>query len=257
VTTGVDVERRGEAAVLTLQRPAKLNALSTALEQALLDALATKDVATSRVVVIAGAGRAFSAGADVTEIRDFDAKAIAAYYRGSGRVYEAVAGLPQATISAIHGYCLGAGLELALATDLRVADETAVFGVPEIDLGILPGSGGLVRLVRLVGPARAREMVLLGGRVEAADAQRYGLVTEVVPKGQALDRALALATRLAGKPALAVAIAKQAIEAAAESSTAAALLIERLAYGMLNPAPDARGRTAAFDQRPPRPDDRP
>jgi enoyl-CoA hydratase/carnithine racemase len=252
---GVDVERQGDVAVLTLRREAKLNALSTALEQALLDALDQPDVASSRVVVITGAGRAFSAGADVTEIRDLEAEAIAAYYRGSGRVYEAVASLPQATISAIHGYCLGAGLELALATDLRVADENAVFGVPEIDLGILPGSGGLVRLVRLLGPARAREMVLLGARVDTTDAQRYGLVTEVAPSGRALDRALLLATRLAAKPALAIAVAKQAIDAAAESSTAAALLVERLAYGMLNTAPDARDRTTAFGQRPATPDD--
>ncbi|MPY77087.1 MAG: enoyl-CoA hydratase/isomerase family protein [Actinophytocola sp.] len=230
----VHVERHGGLAVVTLNRPGKFNALSTALEQELLDALGTHDVATSRAVVFTGAGRAFSAGADVTEVAEFGAQAIAAYYRGSGRVYEAVAALEQPTVSAIHGYCLGGGLELALTTDIRVADGTAVFGLPEVGLGIVPSSGGLTRLVRILGTARARELILLGSKVDAETAHRLGLLTEVVPEGQARQRALEVADTLAGKPALAVAVAKQAIDAVAESSNAAALLIERLAYGMLN-----------------------
>lgn len=232
--TVVGVERRDDVAVLTLDRPAKLNALSTGLEQALLDALGSDEVRTSRAVVLAGAGRAFSAGADVTEIRELGPVEIAAYYRGSGRVYEAVAALPQPTVAAIHGYCLGGGLELALAADLRVADDTAVFGLPEVGLGIVPSSGGLARLVRAVGPAKTRELVLLGGRFDAAAADRLGLLVEVVPAGGALDRALAIAAVAAAQPALAVTVAKQVIDAAAESSHAAALLLERLAYGMLN-----------------------
>jgi len=230
----VSVERRGDVAVLTLCREAKLNALSTVLEQALLDALASPSTVDSKAVVLTGAGRAFSSGADVTEIQGFDAEAIAAYYRGSGRVYETVAGLAQPTVSAIHGYCLGAGLELALATDLRVADDTAVFGLPEIELGIVPSSGGIVRLVRAIGVARTREMVLLGERIPAPEAYRLGLVTEVVPAGRAVDRAVELAARLAAKPALALALARQAIDAAAESSLAAGLLVERLAYAALH-----------------------
>lgn len=232
--TVVGVERRDDVAVLTLDRPAKLNALSTGLEQALLDALGSDEVRTSRAVVLAGAGRAFSAGADVTEIRELGPVEIAAYYRGPGRVYEAVAALPQPTVAAIHGYCLGGGLELALAADLRVADDTAVFGLPEVGLGIVPSSGGLARLVRVVGPAKTRELVLLGGRFDAAAADRLGLLVEVVPAGGALDRALAIAAVAAAQPALAVTVAKQVIDAAAESSHAAALLLERLAYGMLN-----------------------
>jgi len=239
----VGVERRGDVAVVTLRRERKLNALSTALERALLEALDRPEVATGRAVVFAGAGRAFSAGADVGELAAFDTETVAAYYRGSGRVYEAVAALPQATLSAVHGYCLGAGLELALATDLRIADDTAVFGLPEVDLGIVPSSGGLLRLVRLLGPARARELVLLGRRVDAAEAHRLGLLTQVVPAGGALDRAVELAAHLATKPPLAVAVAKQAIDAAAESSAAAALLIERLAYAALLGTPAAQKRT--------------
>lgn len=230
----VHVERHGGLAVVTLNRPAKLNALSSTLEQALLDALATPEVGDADAIVFTGEGRAFCAGADVAEVTSLDAEAIAAYYRGSGRVYEAVAALGTPTVSAIHGYCLGGGLELALATDVRIADDTAVFGLPEVDLGIVPSSGGLTRLVRMLGTARARELILLGSKVDAETAHRLGLLTEVVPAGQARERALAVADTLAGKPALAVAVAKQAIDAVAESSNAASLLIERLAYGMLN-----------------------
>jgi enoyl-CoA hydratase/carnithine racemase len=152
----------------------------------------------------------------------------------------------------IHGYCLGGGLELALATDLRIADATAVLGLPEVALGIVPSSGGLTRLVRMLGTARARELVLLGKRIDAAEAWGLGLVSEVTPAGKALDRALELAADLAGKPALALTVAKQAIDAVAESSTAAALLVERLAYGMLNQTTAAREQTGSFGEAAPR-----
>src|SRR5207244_4135812 len=124
----------------------------------------------------------------------------AAYYQGAGHVYERVAALPQPTIAAIHGYCLGGGLELALATDFRVADRTAVFGFPEVSLGILPSSGGTHRLVRLAGPARAKQLMLLGGRFGPDEALAAGLLTDVVEEGQALERALELARRLAEQP---------------------------------------------------------
>ena len=127
---------------ITLHRPEKLNALSTALELELKAALALTEVTESRAVVIAGEGRAFCAGADVSEFTDRDPASILAYYRTTGDVYERVAALPIPTVAAIHGYCLGGGLELALACDFRVADESAAFGFPEIGLGILPSSGG-------------------------------------------------------------------------------------------------------------------
>lgn len=234
----VIIERRGKVAVLTLSREHRLNAMSLKLEQDLLDVLSTSDVTSSGAVVFTGAGRAFSTGADVDEVRGLDAAAIAEYYRASGRVYEAVAALPQPTVSAVHGWCLGGGFELALATDLRVADDTAVFGLPEVGLGIVPSSGGLTRLVRMFGTARARELVLLGTRVPASEALRLGLVTEVTSVGNDLPRAVELAAKLSAQPALAVAVAKQAIDAVAESSAAASLLIERLAYGMLNRVDD-------------------
>src|ERR687888_241402 len=192
----VDVERRGAVCVVALRCERKLNALSTALEGALGEALASDDVRSSACVVIAGGARAFSAGADVDELRDRRPEDVVAYYRDTGDVYERVAGLAQPTLSAISGYCLGAGLELALATDFRIADETAIFGFPEVSIGILPSSGGTHRVTRLLGPA------------------------------------------------LAASLTKQAIDAAAESSREAGLLIERLAYGLLAQTGDARERGA-------------
>jgi enoyl-CoA hydratase/carnithine racemase len=245
----VEVLTRGRACVVALRREHKLNALSTALEGALAEAIERADVRASACVVFTGGERAFSAGADVSELRDQDPASILAYYRATGGVYERVAGLPQPTISAISGYCLGGGLELALATDLRIADRSAVFGLPEVGIGIVPSSGGMHRLVRLLGVARAKELVLLGDRLGADEARAVGLVTEVVPGGGALDRALELAERMAALPPMALALAKHAIDCMPEASREAGLALERLSYGLLAQTEDAREATEAFTEK--------
>ena len=222
----IELTRHGPVCVIALRREEKLNALSTELERALGHAL--DEIGDARALVITGGERAFSAGADVTELARSPSETMA-YYRDTGAVYERVAALPLPTVSAISGYCLGGGLELALATDFRIADESAVFGFPEVGLGILPSSGGTLRLTRLLGAARAKELILLRERIDASAALAAGLVTEVAP----FDRALELAAELAAKPPLALSVAKQAIDAAAESPREAALLIERLAYALL------------------------
>jgi enoyl-CoA hydratase/carnithine racemase len=242
----VETARDGPVCIVTLQRPDKLNALSTELERELGRALDGNDVRTSACVVLTGAGRAFSAGADIDEFGDRSPERVVAYYRDTGQVYERFAALQQPTISAIAGYCLGGGLELALATDFRVADETSVFGFPEVSLGIVPSSGGTHRLVRLVGPGRAKQLMLLGGRLDAAAALAAGLLNEVVPAGTALDRARELAHRLAELPPLAVSLTKQAIDVMPEASREAGILIERLAYGMLAQSDDAKTKTAEW-----------
>jgi enoyl-CoA hydratase/carnithine racemase len=232
----VEVTLRDGVAVLALRRETKLNALSTHLEQALLDALRADGVWDSRAVVITGTDRVFSSGADVGELQEMTPSTIAAYYRGSGAVYEEVAALKQPTVAAIAGYCLGGGFELALAADLRVADETAVFGLPEVGLGILPSSGGVTRLVREIGPGRTRDLVLRGRRFGPAEAHSWGLLTEVTPPGSHLSRALEIAGQLAGQPTLAVEVTKQVIGMATDAPREAALLLERLAYAALNQA---------------------
>ena len=244
-----EIRRVGAVAVVTFQRPEKLNAISTAVERALLEALADPEVGEARCVVFAGDERAFSAGADLVEERGVSPGGIDAYYRDTGDVYERIAALPQPTFSAVSGWCLGAGFELALATDFRIADETAVFGLPEVELGIVPSSGGTYRLVRAVGPARAKELLLLRKRVDAGEAYRLGVVTEVVAAGEALPRALELAQQVGDLPPLAAAAAKQAANAMAESSREAGIMLERLAYAALAQTDESRAAGDAFSSR--------
>jgi enoyl-CoA hydratase/carnithine racemase len=240
----VELRRHGETCVLTLRREQKLNAISHEVERELCAALVSPEVRDAACVVITGGSRVFSAGADLNELRGLDPAAVVSYYQDTGDFAERVADLPQPTFAAIAGYCLGGGLELALATDFRIAEESSVFGLPEIGLGILPSSGGTHRLVRLLGPARAKELILLHDRVSAADAHRLGLVTEVVGDGEALDRAMAHAERLAGLPQLAVRVTGRAIDSMAEASRAAGLELERLAYGLLAQTSEADRATA-------------
>jgi enoyl-CoA hydratase/carnithine racemase len=255
VTEGqsVDVRRDGAVCVVELRREQKRNALSAVMEELLGAAVSSPEVLEARCVIFTGGPRVFSAGADVTEFRDADPASIMAYYTSHGGVYERVARLPQPTVSAITGYCLGGGFELALATDLRVAERSAIFGLPEVGLGIIPSSGGILRLARAVGPARAKDLILRGRRLDAAEAHSLGLVTEIVEDGTAMERALALAHELAELPPLALRVAKQALDLAAESSREAVVVIEQLAYGMLSQTADAQEAAAAFaEKRPPR-----
>jgi enoyl-CoA hydratase/carnithine racemase len=245
----VQVRREGEAAVCVLTREGKLNAISTEMEGALHEALDSEAVRESRSVILAGAGANFSAGADLDEERDESIRGIDAYYRAEGALYERVARLPQPTFAAIAGWCLGGGLELALACDFRIAEESARFGLPEVELGILPSSGGAHRLVRLVGASRAKELMLLRPRFTAEEALAAGMVTEVVPEGGALTRALELAERVAELPPMAASVIKQSADAMAESSREASVLVERLAYASLAQTDEALAAAERWAER--------
>lgn len=228
----VAVARDGDVCVIRLLRERKLNALSSHLERELGHALESSQAAGSGCIVITGVPRAFSAGADLSEQAETSPEHIMAYYQAAGRVYERVAALPQLTVAAISGWCLGGGFELALACDFRVASTDATFGLPEVEIGIIPSSGGTLRLTRAVGPARAKELMLARARWSADEALAMGLVTQVV-EGDPMHAALELATRLAQLPRLAASLAKQAIDSVPGSSRDAALLIERLTYAAL------------------------
>ena len=249
----IGIRQEQRVTVLTLQREEKLNALSGVMESELLAALTGEEVRDSRCVVFVGAGKAFSAGADINEFRGADAESIAAYYATTGDVYERIAAVPIPTIGAIHGWCLGGALEMALAFDFRIADETATFGLPEVQLGIIPSSGGTHRLVRMLGPAKAKELMLLGRRFDAEEAKALGLVTEVVPAGKALERALEVAHELTELPPLAVQTAKQAVDVMPEASREAGILIERLAYAALAQTTEAKDAVESFTRRDRRP----
>jgi len=245
----LDARRAGPAAILALRRDEKLNAISTAVEAAIHAALDSGEVREARTVVFVGSERAFSAGADLAEPRDESLAGIEAYYRAEGSLYERLGRLPQPTFAAVSGWCLGGGLELALACDFRIADETATFGLPEVELGIMPSSGGAHRLVRLVGAGRAKELMLLRQRFDAREAFQAGLVTEVVAEGEALGRCLELSERIAELPAQAVATIKASADAMAEIPSEAATLVERLAYAALAQTDEARTAVERWRER--------
>jgi enoyl-CoA hydratase/carnithine racemase len=227
-------ERDGAVALVTLNRPEQLNALSTALEEELAVTLASADVREASALIIRGAGdRAFSAGADTAELDVATPETALAYYERTGEVYEQLARLAVPSIAQIHGWCVGGGLEMALACDLRVATESARFWFPEVERGILPSSGGTARAVRALGPAVARRLILLGEKIDARQALALGLIHEVVPDGEVAEKALAWAQELASRPRRAVQVARAAIDAAADGSHAAALAAERLGYAAL------------------------
>lgn len=240
----VELERHEHACIVRLTRPDKLNAISEEMERELCAAVASPEVREAPCVVFTGGDRVFSAGADLGEWRDFTPAEIIGSYRATGDFAERVADLPMPTLSAIAGWCVGGGLELALATDFRIAETSARFRLPEVALGILPSWGGTQRLVRLLGPARAKEVILLREEVDAVTALRLGLVTELARDGQSLERALELAERLSGLPPLAVSVTTQVIDALPETSRTAGLALERLAYGMLAQTEDASGALA-------------
>ena len=221
-------------ATLTLNRPDRLNALSTALEEELVAALASTEVREAGALVIRGAGdRAFSAGADTGELDEATPESALAYYERTGDVYEQLARLPVPSIAQIHGWCVGGGLEMALACDLRVAERSARFWLPEVERGILPSSGGTARAVRALGPAVARRLILLGEKLDASQAHALGVIHEVVPDGDVAATALAWAQTLASRPRRAMQVARMAIDAAADGSHASALAAERLGWAAL------------------------
>ena len=235
----IELRREGQTCIVTIRREDKLNAISGQLERELCAAIDGPELRDAACVVFTGGPRVFSSGADLNEMRGLDPASIIAYYQGTGDFVERVADLPQPTFSAISGYCLGGGLELALATDFRIADEGAVFGLPEVGLGILPSSGGTHRLVQMLGPARAKELILLRDRVCAHEAYRIGLITEVVGDGEAFSRALTHAEFISGHPQLAVRVTKRVVDSMTDGARAAGLELERLAYGLLAQTPEA------------------
>jgi enoyl-CoA hydratase len=246
----VTLEQDAGVALVTLRRPAQLNALGTPMIDALDDALtaAAEDPAV-RVLVICGEGKAFSAGAD---IKEFGALAGPIEFRGFIEHLETVLRhlerLPKPSIAAVNGIAFGGGLELALACDLRVVDEQARLGVPEIKLGLLPGAGGTQRLPRIVAPAVAHAMLMTGDPIDAAEAHRVGLANEVAPPGTSLERALAIGRTLATRAPLALAAAKRLREAWALPLDVA-LEHERETVANLFATADRAEGTAAFVEK--------
>ncbi len=209
------LETKDRVSILTVNRPDKRNALNQKTREEILDALDSLRSSGSRVLIITGAGgKAFIAGADIGE---FAGKTPLAQREAmkARRFFDAMEDFPKPVIAMINGFCLGGGMEVALACDLRIACDTAKLGQPEINLGIIPGGGGTQRLTRLVGEGKAMELILTGDMIDAAEAKTLGLVNDVVPAGDLQRHVMALASRIAEKSPVALQMAKEAIKTAA------------------------------------------
>ena len=228
-----------------------MNALSTdmAAQLTLICAGVAADPQVRAVVLSASGDRAFCVGADLKEraaMSDSDFMAQRPVFRA---MFGGVLNLPQPVVAAVHGYALGGGCELALCCDLIVADETAVFGLPEVTVGLVPGGGGTQLALRRLGPGRAADLVLTGRQVRAAEAGQIGLADRVVPSGTAAAAALELASVLAGNSPVAVRAAKQALRNGSGVSLAAGLDIEDAAWRTAVGSGDRKEGIAAFTEK--------
>jgi len=239
---------------LTFNRPGRMNAFNLEMIDDVFAAVEEADADDEvRCVVMKGEGdRAFSAGADLTIFADLSPEgAIATSERGQ-RLMDRIEASPKPFIAAIHGFCLGGGLEAALACDFRVAAESAQLGSPEVNLGIIPGWGGTQRLSRLLGLGRAKEVVFLGDRMSADQALSIGLVHKVVPLESLYDEAEALAKRLAAGPPVALGVAKHAMNRGSELPLEEGLKLEAESFGVLAETEDiVEGISAFFERRKP------
>jgi len=250
----VDMLRRDRVAVLTLNRPDALNALSVEMIDeldAMLDAIEPEpDV---RAVIVTGAGeRAFTAGADIGHMREATPLQAREYAKRGHAVLGRIEAFSKPVIAAVNGYALGGGCELALACDIRLASETARFGLPEVNLGIFPGWGGTQRLARATSPGFAKELIFTGRQVGADEARAAGLVNHVHPPGELMDRAMELAETIAAKPPWAIAVAKEVVNLALEGDLQGHLARELDAFALAFTTEDQReGMAAFFEKRPP------
>ena len=221
----VRIERAGNGvAVIRLDRP-KVNAISPELTDQLLSCVDELNADLPSAVVVYGGERMFAAGADIARFGGPEqVRVIGGQLR---RAFDALAALPRVTIAAVTGFALGGGCELAMACDLRVVADNAKFGQPEILLGIIPGAGGTQRLARLVGPSRAKDIVLSGRQVDANEALRIGLADRVVPAPDVLSAALEWAGEFANGPLSVQALAKRAVDGGLDGSLAAGLALEQ------------------------------
>jgi enoyl-CoA hydratase len=238
-----DTERR--VALLRLNRPKQLNALNGQVMDELCAALESLDRDDAiRALVVTGNERAFAAGADIGEMAT--AGPIDMLRTNRIAQWDRVRRISKPVIAAVAGWCLGGGCELAMALDLIVAAESARFGQPEINIGVIPGAGGTQRLTRAVGKSVAMEMILTGEPIDAREAHRLGLVARVVPNELLVEDALALAAKIATKAPLALRLAKEAVNAAYEMSLTDALAHERRLFYLLFASEDQKEGMAAF-----------
>jgi len=239
------VERDPPIATVRFNRPKVLNALSPALIAELVDALQALDRDDAvRAIVLTGDARAFAAGADIGAMAD--STVVEQIERDQFATWDKVRKIKKPIIAAVSGWALGGGNETAMMCDMIVASETARFGQPEINIGVMPGAGGTQRLAQALGKARAMEIVLTGRPITAEEALRLGLVNRIAPVETYLEEAQSLAREIAGKPPVAVALAKQAVNAVFDSYLDQGLMTERRNFYMLFATEDQKEGMHAF-----------
>jgi len=235
----------GPIGIVRLNRPKVLNALSLDLVRELVEALEDFDKDHSvYVIIITGDEKAFAAGADLKEMSD--ATPVSLLLGRRLEYWDRFRKISKPIIAAVSGYCLGGGNELAMNCDIIIASETAIFGQPEVNVGIMPGAGGTQRLPRLVGKQKAMEMILIGKSISADEAYRIGLVNRVVPVESLMDEAKKIANEIASKPPISVRAAKEAILRAQDTTLEVGLDFERKAFYTLFATEDAREGMKAF-----------
>ncbi|TCS94642.1 enoyl-CoA hydratase-related protein [Hazenella coriacea] len=247
----VQWEKNDGISILTIQRPEVYNCLNRETLQTLSQILEELcHDRTTRVVVITGEGeKSFCSGADLKERRTFTEDQVRQYIRLIRETFNQIEQLPKPVIAAVNGLALGGGMELALACDLRVADERAVMGLTEVSLGIIPGAGGTQRLPRLIGKAKAKELIFMAKKVTAHEAESLGLVNQVTSAGKSLEVALQMAEVMKQQAPLSLMQAKSAIDQGLEVSLSVGLAFETKAYEILIPTQDRLEGLAAFKEK--------
>lgn len=244
----IQVEKRDEVGVITLNRPKALNALNSVLLKELRHILASFSADDSiGAIVITGSEKAFAAGADIKEMQSLDF--VDAYVGDFLGGWDYVAATRKPVIAAVSGFALGGGCELAMMCDFIIASETAKFGQPEITLGIIPGMGGSQRLTRAVGKAKAMDLVLTGRMMDAAEAERAGLVARIVPVASLLEEAIEAAARIASLSRASVIMAKESVNRSFEVPLAEGLRFERRLFQSLFATQDQKEGMAAFVEK--------
>ena len=243
----VEITRKSHVGILALNRPQALNALSHQvlldLKQGLSQLNNDDDI---YVIIITGKGRAFAAGADISKMTTMNVYDGKKFSEMGNRVCLRIENSEKPVIAAVNGYALGGGCEIALACDIRIAAENAMFGLPEVGLGIMPGFGGTQRTPRTIGVAMAMEMILTAEPINAQKAKEIGMVNRIVPTDRLMEEALILAQKIAKKPQIAIRAAKQAVRRGLQADIATAITYESLAFSTCFDTEDQKDAMSAF-----------
>lgn len=243
----VTYEQNGYIATLTINRPKALNALNSQVLSEINEALDLVDINTVRCLIVTGAGdKSFVAGADIAQMKELDRDGGVAFGKYGNDIFRRLETFPVPTIAAVNGFALGGGCELSMSCDIRICADNAVFGQPEVGLGITPGFGGTQRLARIVGMGRAKELIYTASNIKAEEAYRIGLVNKVVPAEELMAAVMKMAGKIAGNAPVAVRLSKKAINEGLQVDMDQAIVIEEQAFGDCFATEDQKEGMSAF-----------